>query len=75
MANIITKYSVAEWAENEGMTVEEINEEFGNVVAFYADIDSEIAGCQFEDGTFGVFGCGMDMNGLSYEEMFEIVMG
>lgn len=73
----LVRYSVREWADIDGCTVEEIKENFNNVpVRFYADDDSAVAGVAYEDGTFGCFGCRLDEDGLTYEEMvFSIECG
>lgn len=60
-----------------GMEPNEVVETFaspplhGAVIAIYADEESAIAGCKYEDGTFGIFGAGMDTDGLTEDEMYE----
>lgn len=76
----IVEYKVSKWAQEvEEITVEEVQESFiesfgKEVTTIWADIEnSEISGCQFTDGTYGVFGCGMDMDGLDYDDMMNII--
>ena len=72
---IVVKYSAKEWAkEMEGISVEEFQESivetFGKEITnVYFNEDSAVVGCQFVDGTYGAFGCRMDTDGLSYDEM------
>ena len=76
MANI-KKYTVQEYVDvfEYGMEPDEIVETFaspfhGAAIAIYADEESAIAGCKYEDGTFGIFGAGMDEDGLTEDEMY-----
>lgn len=76
MANI-KEYTVQEFADNfeYGMEPDEVAEMFaspfhGAAIAIYADEESAIAGCKYEDGTFGIFGAGMDEDGLTEDEMY-----
>lgn len=67
---MINKYTVREWAELDGMELNEIEELYGaDVVAFFAEEDGEMAGVEHADGTYSVIGCMVEENGLSYEEM------
>lgn len=77
MANI-KEYTVQEFNNlfDYGMEPDEVVEAFasrihGEAVAIYADEESAIAGCKYEDGTFGIFGAGMDTDGLTENEMYE----
>lgn len=40
-------------------------------VAIYVDEESAVAGIKYEDGTFGVFGAGMDADDLTENEMYD----
>ena len=73
MMNVMN-YTVEEWAEFDGLTVEEINKYYGSKkhgqpVEFYSDEESAVAGVKYTDGTFGCFGAGMDTDGLTEDEM------
>lgn len=74
---ILVRYSLAEWADINGCTAEEIKEDFdGTPVRFYVEDGSAVAGVAYEDGTFGCFGCRLDEDGLTYEQMvFSIECG
>ena len=72
----IKKYEPKEWAEFEGMTVEEYNEVMDfkkEPVMFYSNDDSVVAGVRFIDGTFGCFGCGKDIEGITEVEMLDMI--
>ena len=76
MANI-KEYTVQEYVDvfEYGMEPDEAVEEFasrihGAAIVIYADEESAIAGCKYEDGTFGIFGTGMDEDDLTEEEMY-----
>ena len=43
----------------------------GTVVEFYVDKESAVAGCKYVDGTYGIFGAGMDEDDITYEEMVD----
>ena len=78
MANV-REYTVGEWAEFDGLTVEEEIEDFacvhGNPVKFFGSEDEEaaVAGVQYEDGTFGAFGAGMEFVGITKEMMYDAI--
>lgn len=82
----LVQYTILEWAEIDGYEVgvngytrkdiEEIySSEFGHGrgVTVFASTDEEAAvvGIEYEDGTYGIFGAGMDADGLTWEEMIE----
>lgn len=76
MANI-KEYTVQEFNDlfDYGMEPDEVVEAYasrihGAAVAIYADEESAVAGCKYEDGTFGIFGAGMDEDGLTEDEMY-----
>lgn len=74
MENEIRKYTVEQWAEYDGLTIEEIYECYGeDVVAFYTIEGSEVAGCQHANGRCDVFGAGMDTNDVAYEAMVDVI--
>lgn len=67
---MLRTYSVEDWAEINGMDVEEVNECYGEAVEFYGDIEGEMeAACKRPDGTYTIFGYRGDMNVASYEEV------
>jgi len=77
MANV-RKYTVGEWAEFDGYELEEAMEVYRSesgvpAVEIYADVDSAICGVRYADGTFGIFGAGMDTDGVTEEEMYEAI--
>lgn len=76
MANI-KEYTVQEFNDlfDYGTEPDEVVEVYasrihGAAVAIYADEESAVAGCKYEDGTFGIFGAGMDEDGLTEDEMY-----
>ena len=71
---MINKYNALQWSNFDGCTVEEVYEDYGNdVVAFYAMDESAVAGVEHADGTFDIFGAGMDENNVTYEEMISAI--
>lgn len=71
---MVKKYTVEQWSLVDGLSVEELYEVYGNdVIAFYAMDESAVAGSQHVDGTFDIFGAGMDKNNVTYEEMMEAI--
>ncbi len=77
MANI-KEYTVQEFVNvfEYGMEPDEAVETFaspfhGAAITIYADEESAVAGCKYEDGTFGIFGAGMDEDDLTEKEMYE----
>lgn len=71
---VVVRFSVKEWADREGITIEELEQDFNKKpVAFFSNDDSATAGVEYEDGTFGSFGCGQDYDGLTYDEMCDAV--
>lgn len=76
MANI-KEYTVLEYTNmfEYGVDDDEAVEIFespfhGKAVKIYADEESAVAGCEYEDGTFGIFGAGMDEDDLTKGEMY-----
>ena len=67
----IKKYTVKKYANECSMTVDDVQCGFSKKIkTVYADDNSAVAGCEFEDGTFGCFGCKMDCEDLaSYDEV------
>ena len=73
---MIRTYSVEEWADINGMDVEEVNECFGDAVEFYGDIEGEMeAACKRPDGTYTIFGYRGVMEVDSYEEVVNYLVG
>lgn len=69
---MIEMYTPLQWADFEGLTLADLQEEYGeDVTAFYAKEDGAYAGCQHADGTCDVFGCRRDIKGITYEQMLE----
>ena len=68
-------FTVEEWCEFEGedMTDAYMSENGVQAVELFANIDSAICGVKYEDGTFGVFGAGSDMDGVTEEEMYAAI--
>ena len=69
---MLRTYSVEEWADINGMDVEEVNECYGDAVEFYGDIEGEMeAACKRPDGTYTIFGYRGDIEVVSYEAVVE----
>lgn len=69
---MLRTYSVEEWADINGMDVEEVNECYGEAVEFYGDIEGEMeAACKRPDGTYTIFGYRGDIDVASYEGVVE----
>lgn len=71
----VHEYTIGQWAEFDGFTVEETIEiyrsyEHGDAVTIYCDEESAICGVKYADGTFGIFGAGTDEDGLTECEMY-----
>ena len=67
---MLRTYTVNEWAEVNGMEVEEVTECYGEAVEFYGDIEGEMeAACKRPDGTYTIFGYRGDMDVATYEEV------
>lgn len=67
---MLRTYSVEEWAEINGMEIEEVTECYGEVVEFYGNIEGEMeAACKRNDGTYTIFGYRGDMDVATYEEV------
>lgn len=78
LGNGIVEYTLEEWAEFDGYELEEAKEVYSSTngsvaVKIYADEESAVCGVQYEDGTFGVFGAGMDTDGVTKEEMYAAI--
>lgn len=72
---MLRTYSVEDWAEINGMDIEEVAECFGDAVEFYGDIEGEMeAACKRHDGTYTIFGYRGDMNVASYEEVVKYLV-
>lgn len=74
--NEVKKMAPEEYATVDGFDMSEFHEVFdsvfhGTVIEFYVDEDSAVAGCKYKDGTFGIFGAGMDEDGLTEDEMYD----
>lgn len=76
LGNGIVEYTLEEWAEFDGYEIEEAREVYSSTingsvaVKIYADEESAVCGVEYEDGTFGIFGAGMDEDGLTKDEMY-----
>ena len=69
---MLRTYSVEEWADINGMDVEEVNECYGDAVEFYGDIEGEMeAACKRPDGTYTIFGYRGDIDVVTYEAVVE----
>lgn len=71
-------FTLAEWCEFDGYELEEAREVYSSAkgsvaVEIFSNIDSAICGVKYEDGTFGVFGAGSDMDGVTEEEMYAAI--
>lgn len=72
---MLRTYSVEEWADINGMDVEEVNECYGDAVEFYGDIEGEMeAACKRPDGTYTIFGYRGDIDVASYEGVVEYLV-
>lgn len=65
-------FTLEEWCEFDGEDMTEAYRSAKGVqaVEIFANVDSAICGVKYEDGTFGVFGAGSDMDGVTEEEMY-----
>lgn len=68
-------FTRSEWAEVCGMDDADIPECFGDAVEFYSIEDSAVAGCQYPDGTFGAFGCMIDVKRITFGMMMDYIKG
>lgn len=71
-------FTLEEWCEFDGYEPEEAEEVYSSAkgsvaVEIYANVDSTICGVKYMDGTFGVFGAGSDMDGVTEEEMYAAI--
>ena len=71
-------FTIEEWCEFDGCGLEEAKENYRSThgsaaVEIFANVDSAICGVKYEDGTFGVFGAGSDMDGVTEEEMYAAI--
>lgn len=64
---MIRKYTPEQWSRLNDFPIE-LNE-----VAFYADTESAIAGCKYQDGMYGAFGAGYDVKDITYDEMIDYI--
>ena len=70
----LERISKSEWAAITGCSVEELQEDFVKLVrCFHADDDSAVAGVEYCDGTYGCFGCGKDIDDLTFEQMVDCI--
>ena len=69
----LISYGVQELADMHGCPLEEIAEWYGAdaVRFYYAREESALIGVEFRNGTFAVYGCRLDREGLTYEQMAE----
>lgn len=64
---MIRKYTPEQWSKINDYETEP------DEIAFYADMDSAIAGSRHQDGTYEVFGAGIEVANLTYQEMIDYI--
>lgn len=71
---MIDKYTVQQWSDFDGYTLNELYGVYGNdVIAFYAMEGSAVAGCEHATGTLDIFGAGLDQDNVTYHQMIQAI--
>ena len=75
----IVRYTVDKYVKTYACTADEVRIWYGdNVVALYnvelKDEDGALMGLEYADGTFGVCGCSLDVEGLTKAQMEDMLV-